>query len=137
MGIKIKLSTIVHPQFTQALGKLCQQKMPLADTIRMARVGRVVKTENENFRNAQLAFFKANGGTEDKATGVWSIDFTTNPEVHESYEGEMSTALAEEIELPLLVPFKLPDTCDLTALDLIPLLDIIQTEIAPPEAAPK
>jgi hypothetical protein len=131
MGIKIKLSELVEPRFMDAFGKLCQQNLPLPDSVRLARCGRVIKTANEDFQAARLAFFKANGrevkDTKTNRDGSWELD-TAVPGVMERYNDEMKVALSEEIELPLLAPVKLPDSCDLKAIDLMPLLDLIQTE---------
>ena len=122
--MKLKLATLLDPQFTASFNKLCQQSLSLVDSLRLARAGRDINRETETFNAARLAFFKANGAEHD---GNWTLD-PQKPGLLEAYNSQLTEVLAMPIELPIPVPIKLPPECRLTALDLLPILDLLDQE---------
>ena len=120
--MRVPLQTILDPNFLAAFNKLCQQSLSLPDNLRLARAARVINRETETFNTARLAFFKANGTAN---AGNWTLD-PEKPGLLDRYNTEMAQVLAMEVELPLLAPVKLPADCTLTALELLPLLDLVE-----------
>ncbi len=140
MGIKLKLSVIVEPQFKEAFTKLCNQRLPLSDSYKLSKVGRVITAAVEDFAKAQEEFFKANGekitGTNTPNDGRWKLKSDIEvPGLSDRYQEQVKEAVREEVELPLLKPILLPATCDLNAADLFQVLDLVQVE-EPNEPAP-
>jgi hypothetical protein len=139
MGIKIKLKVIVAQDFAPAFARLCQQKFTLPENIRLARAGRIINEALDDFRKAQTAFFETNGTKVDapgtKEHGSWKLDPEV-PGLTERYNKQLDESLAEEIELnSMAAPIKLPEGCTLNALDMVPLLDVIDVS-EPPEQTP-
>ncbi len=119
--MKLTLKTITDPSFTAAFTKLCQQPVALVDSLRLARAARMIERAGQDFNAARLKFFQSHGRLEG---ANWVLDPSDSALV-QRHNDEMTDLLAIEIDLPLPGPIPLPPECKLTAMDLLPLLDLI------------
>jgi hypothetical protein len=94
----------------------------LADSVRLARSARIIDRANQDFSAARLRFFQAHGRQEG---ATWVLDPADTPVV-ERHNSEMAELLGMEIELPIPSPIALTPECKLTALEILPLLDLVE-----------
>jgi hypothetical protein len=120
----LPLKTIIDPSFVRSFARLCEQPLALADSLALARAARLIEEENANFNRARVAFFKAHGTPDGEN---WRLD-PDQPDIIVRYNQEMETALATRIDLSMARGILLTPECKLTALELLPLLDLLDGE---------